>query len=235
MALFTTIFGYLNGVGLLLAIFFVVTLQALTRSDRLLDWLLKFLCRAIPVVFGCRVRVTGQLHVQGSKSYVFMSNHVNLFDPVILFGHIPNTVRGVELEDHFSWPLWGPITRRAGTIPISHRHVGQAVLSLKRAAESLRQGTSILILPEGHRTRDGQMGTFMRGPFRLAREAGADIVPVALRDAFTRKNVHTPLVHPGTMVCAIGKPIAAETVAAYSERELRDTVRMEIQKLLEWM
>jgi len=231
--LLTTILGYgMTAAGLLL-ILFLVLLQNLLGNQRLFDPLIKLICRVLPLGFGCRVRVTGREHIDPDKPYIFMSNHVNIFDPVIIYGHIPNFLRAVEIEDHFSWPVWGTIIRRLGNIPISHKHVARALDSLQKAAELVRRGTSIAILPEGHRTRDGYLSAFMRGPFRLALNVEADIVPLAMKGGFERKSVHSPLVRPGRMELAIGRPISFESFATQTERELRDTVRAAIEKLLE--
>ena len=210
------------------------TLAAKAGLDpELADPLIKLICRVLPLGFGCRVRVTGREQIDPDKPYIFMSNHVNIFDPVIIYGHIPNFLRAVELEDHFSWPVWGTITRRLGNIPISHKHMARALESLHKAAELVRRGTSIAILPEGHRTRDGRLGAFMRGPFRLALNVEADIVPMALRGAYDRKNVHSLLVRPGKMELAVGSPISFRTFATQTERELGNTVREAMEKLLE--
>lgn len=72
----------------------------------------------------------------------------------------------------------------------------------------------------------------MRGPFRLALNVEADIVPMALRGLFDRKSVHSPRVHPGLMELAIGRPISFRAVTTQTERELRSTIREAIEELL---
>ncbi|MEE8441575.1 MAG: hypothetical protein V3S41_07630, partial [Spirochaetia bacterium] len=112
MVLLITVLGYGIAAVLLLEILFLVLLQNLLGSEKVFDPLLKLLCRLSPLGFGCRVHVTGRKHIDIDRAYIFMSNHVNIFDSLILYGHIPNFVRAVELEDHFKWPVWGTITRR---------------------------------------------------------------------------------------------------------------------------
>jgi 1-acyl-sn-glycerol-3-phosphate acyltransferase len=213
-------------------VLFVVLVQYVIGDRRRLDWILKLLCKAILLVFGWRVRVTGRQHLRGLGPCLFMANHVNIFDPILLYGHIPRFVRAVELEDHFSWPIWGMIVRRAGFIPISHTRVASAMRSLALAAEAVRGGTSIIILPEGHRTRNGELGRFMRGAFRLATNLGADIVPVAIRGAYRLKNVHSRLVRPGKVEMVIGAPIRRPGGTRETERELADRVHKTIAELL---
>jgi 1-acyl-sn-glycerol-3-phosphate acyltransferase len=211
---------------------FWITLQNLTRTRSRFDPLIKLLCRACLVPFGIRVRVTGRERLSESESVLYMANHVSILDPILLFAAIPGRVRGVELEDHFSWPIWGSITRRIGNIPISHRNTAAAIASLDRAAKALRGGTSIVILPEGHRTRTGEPGPFMRGPFRLASQTSATIVPVALRDLYDRKNVHSPRMHPGTVTVAFGRALPPAEYAHLSDRKTAALLHERIVQLL---
>ncbi len=244
MSLATTILGYITAAPLLLCALALILLENLgsevlnsfgrtaEHGRRALDGWVKLICRLSLIPFGIRVRVTGRWRLQPDGVYIFMANHVNIFDPIVLYGHIKHTVRGVELEQHFDWPLWGTIIRRIGTIPISHRSVASALESLNRAAETLRGGVSILILPEGHRTRDGRLRPFMRGPFRLALDTRADIVPVALKGLYERNRAKTLRVLPGKIEIKFGDPIVYESFADRTPRELAERVRTAIEELL---
>jgi 1-acyl-sn-glycerol-3-phosphate acyltransferase len=237
MSLLATIFGYAAAGPLLAAALFWLLLQRivapLTGGRRPFDPLVRAICRACLLCFGIRVRLAGRHRLNSGRAYVFMANHVSIFDPLVLYAAMDRPARGVELEDHFSWPLWGAITRHAGTIPISHRDAVGALASLGRAAAAVRSGTSIIILPEGHRTRDGRLRPFMRGPFRLAIAAGADIVPVVMKNLYERKSVHSRLVSPGTVRVVFGGVLPYERFAGCGEQELRRLVRAAIEELLE--
>jgi 1-acyl-sn-glycerol-3-phosphate acyltransferase len=233
MHVLTSVVGYLLGSLLLIALTILATIQSIIGNQRLFDTQTKFICRWIPGVFGIRVITMGAENIDKAATQIFMANHVNIFDGFILYGHIPNFFRGIELEDHFSWPIWGFITKRLGNIPISHTNIESAVESLNRAREALSNGTSIGILPEGHRTRDGELQPFKRGAFRLAKNADVGVTPVAIRNLWERKTVHSPLVRPGIVYLVFGETIAAETAHGLSERELRDLVKSRIQRMLE--
>ena len=162
-----------------------------------------------------------------------MSNHVNIFDVFLLYGYIPNFARGVELDTHFKWPVWGKVTTRFGNIPISQKHFQSALNSLNKAEQAIQNGTSIIILPEGHRTRDGKLLPFMRGPFMMAKKAKADIVTSAMIGAYKIKRVKHWLVRPGIAKFVFGDIIAYEFYKDLSTHELKDLVREKIQKLID--
>ena len=181
MHFLTTAFGYFSAIILILITLILVLVQSLIGNQKLFDPLIRLLCRILPAMFGIRVKTLGLEKLDPEKTYLFMANHVNIFDGFILYGHIPHFIRGVELEDHFSWPVWGTITRRMGNIPISHKNTVEALKSLDTAQTALSMGTSIAILPDGHRTRDGKLQHFMRGPFMRAKNAEVDIKPIGMK------------------------------------------------------
>lgn len=228
----STIIGYLLVIPLLLFISFLVIIQSLLGNQKLFDKLLKYSCRRIPVFFGIKVKTFNLDNISPGKPYIFMANHVNIFDGFILYGYIPSFIRGVELESHFSWPVWGTITRKIGNIPISHNNPKAALKSLDKASKEITKGTSIIILPEGHRTRNGELQTFMRGPFRLAKKANVDIIPIAMKGLWDRKSVNSKIVHPGTVEFVVGNPITAESYKNISDRKLKDIIKNIIMGML---
>jgi 1-acyl-sn-glycerol-3-phosphate acyltransferase len=196
------------------------------------DKFIKWLCRMFLRSFFIKVKVIGLEKIDPEKTYIFMSNHVNIFDVFLLYGYIPNLARGVELDSHFKWPLWGKVTTRFGNIPISQKHFQSALDSLNQAEHAIKNGTSIIILPEGHRTRDGKLLPFMRGPFLMAKKAKVDIVTAAMIGAFQIKRVKHWLVKPGMVKFVIGDIITHESFKDLSTHELKDLVRKKIQKLI---
>lgn len=216
--------------------FFVlgVTVIVLTFlfEPRQYDRFVKWLCRSFLKLLFIRVETIGLEKIDPGKTYLFMSNHVNIFDVFLLYGHIPNFARGVELDDHFRWPIWGQVITRFGNIPISQKYYQSALESLSKAEAALKNGTSIIILPEGHRTKDGKLLPFMRGPFLLAQRADVDIVPMAMVGAFEIKRVNHWLLRPGTVKLVVGDVISHTTFKHLSTKELRDRVKESIQSLM---
>jgi 1-acyl-sn-glycerol-3-phosphate acyltransferase len=209
-----------------------VIICSLVFRPKQYDKFIKWLCRMFLSSFFINVKVIGREKIDPAKTYIFMSNHVNIFDVFLLNGYIPNFARGVELDSHFNWPIWGPVITRFGNIPISHRHFQSSLNSLGKAEETLQNGTSIIILPEGHRTKDGNLLPFMRGPFLMAKKAKTDIVTTAMIGAFKIKRVKHWLVKPGTVKFVFGDIITYESFKDLSTHELKDLVKHNIQKLI---
>jgi 1-acyl-sn-glycerol-3-phosphate acyltransferase len=84
---------------------------------------------------------------------------------------------------------------------------------------------SIIVLPEGHRTLDGNFRPFMRGVFLLAKEAGTAIMPMVMVGAFEINRKGSLLVRPGKMVLRFGEPISYEDIKDLKVGDIRNKVR----------
>ncbi len=228
-----TVFLYIIALILFLFIGITVIILSYLFKPRTYDRFVKWLCRFFVRSLFIRVKTIGTENFDHNKAYLFVSNHVNIFDLFILNGYIPNFARGVEQDKHFDWPIWGKVTARFGNIPISQTQFKSALKSLEKAEQAVREGTSIIIMPEGHRTRDGELLPFMRGPFMLALKTKADIVPMAMVGAFAVKKVTHRTIRPGKIKVVFGETILYENIKNLSSKELRDLVKDKIQKLIE--
>ena len=130
---------------------------------------------------GVRVHVSGAAHVQVGKPYVIVANHVSNFDPITLFASVPTGMTYVAKMELLKVPVFGEIIRRTGAVFVDRGDTHKAVAAMQAAASRVRGGQSVLVFPEGTRSRDGQLQSFKKGGFLLAQQAGVDILPVVLR------------------------------------------------------
>ena len=225
-------FFWMAGILFLIIIFPVIICATFLFPIEKYDPLLKWACRTLLHLFFIRVELQGREHLKEGHAYLYICNHVNLFDIPIFAGYLPHIVRGVELDLHFEWPIYGAIIKRVGNIPISQKNVHSAQKSYDKAREALRNNISIVILPEGHRTRTGTLQPFARFPFKFAQQVNADIVPMALKDLFKIKKKGSWLIRPGTVTINIGQPISVDELSQYDSKELRDLIRNKIAALI---
>lgn len=129
---------------------------------------------------GIRVRVEGPENVHPRETTIFCANHQSAMDIPILFVHLPVQFRFVAKRSLFRMPFMGWHLRRSGHIPVERDRPREALKSLEQAAQKVREGKSVVLFPEGHRSRDGQIGPFKAGSFYLAILAGVPIVPITL-------------------------------------------------------
>lgn len=127
-----------------------------------------------------RLEVHGREHLVPREPYLVMSNHQSHYDIPVLFQALRIPMRMVAKKELFRIPFLSGAMRAAGFVELDRQHQRRAIETLISARESLAPSTSIWIAPEGTRSRNGRLGTFKRGGFRMAIENRLRILPVAI-------------------------------------------------------
>lgn len=149
------------------------------------DWFQRTFCRRIAFLSGAQVEVQRAPGFDANRTSFFVANHVNLFDPFMLYCAIPQFVRGWELESHFKIPAYGWLMKRFGNVPVPDiRRPSDLKRMWRLTQDAVDGGTSLIIFPEARRTRDGHVDQFQDGGFRVAQQLGIPIVPVSLVGSF---------------------------------------------------
>lgn len=147
------------------------------RSDeRLRSW-----SRALLDYADIDLTIEGLDNVPRDHACVYMSNHQSHYDIPILFALFPGTLRMVAKSELFRIPLWGRAMREAGFVAVDRSGDRErAVAAMKICAQAIAAGVNIWLAPEGTRSADGKLGKLKKGGFLLARDTGADIIPIAI-------------------------------------------------------
>ncbi|HNZ35977.1 MAG TPA: lysophospholipid acyltransferase family protein [Candidatus Marinimicrobia bacterium] len=193
--------------------------------------LVQQICRAALRTIGIRIKVSGLDRFDHQQSYLIICNHESLLDAFICPAYIPMYFTTIELADHFKWPLWGWMIRNWGNIPLQHGQLKSSLTSLDQAANLLKNGTSILIFPEGSRTTDGKLLSFKKGAFYLAYRAKADILPLAINGLWRAKTRGDWRLRSANVSLNFGEPIRYSTYQHLSPDELRNLCFETIQQL----
>jgi 1-acyl-sn-glycerol-3-phosphate acyltransferase len=122
---------------------------------------------------------TGFEHIRGQGPFVICSNHESIIDILALF-QLPGNFKWISKDSNFKIPVMGWWMRFAGYIPLVRGNRESAAECMRRAAEWLKKGVSVVFFPEGTRSRDGEVQPFKRGAFKLAIETGVPVLPVTL-------------------------------------------------------
>jgi 1-acyl-sn-glycerol-3-phosphate acyltransferase len=189
--------------------FFLISLPVMvvTRSGDFPMWLARRAWSpACLWVTGCR-RAVERLPALPDGPLVFASNHESALDIWVLVEKLPRTVRFIAKRELFQIPIFGWYLRLGGHIPVDRRNHAQAVQALRAAAAAVRAGTSLIVFPEGTRSRDGRVQPFKKGPFALAMEARVPVVPVAVSGSAAVTPRGLVAVWPGPIRVAVGEPI----------------------------
>lgn len=177
-----------------------------------------------------QLAVAGLDRVPSEGPVIYMGNHQGNFDIHALSRAIPRTFSWVAKEELFRVPIFGSAMRRAGYIPLDRSDGRKALRSMRLAADRIAAGTSVVIFPEGTRTKDGSLLPFKRGAFLLAARAGVPIVPFTINGSMERNPPNKLELYPGIINVSFAPPIRT---AGASEGELMQRVREAVAAGLE--
>jgi len=156
-------------------------------------------------------------------SCIFVANHSSHYDTPILFTAIPRQLRIIAKATLRHVPFVGWHLSRAGHLLIDRSNPGAGVL--KRMQRMMRQGASLIVYPEGARTRDGKLMKFKGGVFLLAIENGLPIVPVTVAGSRAVMPRGRLMVCPASVQVTVHDAIPTVGLAREDARALADRAR----------
>ncbi len=221
------------------ATFFTVTMSpavvlhsAFRPTARTLRLWMRPWARFILTLWGVRVRVETRAPVPDGP-VVFASNHVNSLDiPVAMLG-LPRPFLYVARHEIRAWPMVGWVLEKTACLFIDRSNARRSVADLRRVADRIRGGDSVLLYPEGGRSHGHALHPFMRGPFVLAIEAGVPVVPVTVVGHAGLLSVVGKLARPGETRFVLGEPIPTAGLTRADAADLQEQVRAAIASELE--
>jgi 1-acyl-sn-glycerol-3-phosphate acyltransferase len=136
-----------------------------------------------------RFRYSGTLPKDPRRPYVVVSNHESFTD-ILLISHLPWEMKWLSKAELFRIPVMGWLMWLAGDIPVKRGFGPSAVEAMARCRKALANRVSVMIFPEGTRSKTAELLPFKDGAFRLAIEAGVPILPLAVSGTSTALRKH---------------------------------------------
>ena len=167
---------------------------------------------------GIRLELSGLENVPSGRSCIFMCNHVSNLDPPVVLPLLPGRCSVLLKKELMNIPILGLAMRMGQFVPVARGQDRVAArASVAAAADALRSGLNILVFPEGTRSLDGRLAVFKKGPFYLAQETGAPIVPMAISGTERMMKKGSAAIQPGIARVQMLKAIDS---TEYATREL---------------
>ena len=184
---------------------------------------------------GVDVTVDGLDRVVPGRTYVFVANHQSIYDIPVLFWSLPFQLRIIAKESLGRFPVLGPHLKRTGHMLVDRSHPDRAGV-FGWASRLTANGLSLIVFPEGTRSRTGMMGKFKGGSIMLAMQAGLPLVPLSVvgsRHVMKKGELTT---RPGRVTLVVHRPIemtANPDPSIADVRELANRVREVIRPAVE--
>jgi len=170
---------------------------------------------------GVRIRVSGAEHARAPRPAVFVFNHQSQFDMVVLAAVLGAGFTGIVKKEVTANPVFGPLLRFAGATFIDRADSAGARAALAPVVQTLHDGLSIVIAPEGTRSLTPRVGPFKKGAFHIAKQAGVPIIPVVIRNAGEIAWRNSAVVRRGAVDVAVLPPI---DVSGWDADDMADEV-----------
>ncbi len=202
-----------------------IIISFFTHSGNPVHIIARIWARSILFVSRIKVTVNGFANIDPSRSYAYMSNHQSNFDIPILLAYLPVQFRWLAKAELFKIPIFGRAMRGAGYVKIDRFNQESAFESINEAARKMKNGVSVMIFPEGTRSRDGNIRPFKKGGFVMAVDAGVPIVPVILLGTWPIMDKSSLRINTGEVSLNIETPIATTGYTRDTKDDLIESVR----------
>lgn len=119
--------------------------------------------------------------ISEDEPFVLIANHQSNIDIPLLLGYFPKQIGFVAKKEMQNWPIIGLWMKRIKCVFLDRKNPREGIKSMRVAIENIKNGYSIVIFPEGTRSKTGEIDEFKKGSFKLAIDPGVKIIPVTIK------------------------------------------------------
>jgi 1-acyl-sn-glycerol-3-phosphate acyltransferase len=179
-----------------------------------------------------RFRILDEVHPDPRRPYVFVANHRSNADAFLIV-RLPWEMKWLAKNAVMKIPLLGWQMRTAGDVPVARGQKESRQRAMEEMRKWLDRKVSVFLFPEGTRSEDGSLGAFREGAFRLAIEAGVDVVPLAIEGTEECLPKHSLIFQPATATITVLPPVSTAGLQAADSARLAAGVRERIRRHLD--
>jgi 1-acyl-sn-glycerol-3-phosphate acyltransferase len=201
------------------------------KNGRAQHRIARFWARTLVFFTGCSLTLRGVENLRKHPVAVYAANHTSYMDTPVVFAGLPFQFRILAKKELWPIAFIGWYLDRSGQIPIDTRNPRATLSSLGVGVKALRSGMPLFVFPEGGRTPDGELQSFLSGAAYLAIRAQVPLVPIALSGVYDLLPIHTRHLYPGALTLAAGEPIDTTGMTVRQTDELTERLRAAIQQM----
>jgi 1-acyl-sn-glycerol-3-phosphate acyltransferase len=212
-------------------LFYAMRLKAYDRRgdrqgrDEYLYSVVRTWAKAMVANSGSRVTVTGIENIPAEGSVLFVSNHQSDFDIPLMLGYLSKNkgfVAKVELEN---FPLLSRWMRETRCVFLDRKDLRKSIKTIREGAEILKSGHSLIIFPEGTRSRSPRTGEFKKGSLKMAVKANVPVVPVTINHSWKIMGTRGLIIAPADVELTVSPAIYPDKLTEDERQNLSDIVR----------
>ncbi len=182
-------------------------------------------------IVGVKVTVNGLENIPEDEAVLFIGNHTSYFDIITTYPIMKRPTGFVAKKEIKKIPILPWVMHFVRCLFLDRENPRAGLQTILKAAEYIQDGISIVIFPEGTRSKDGTLGEFKEGSFKIATKAKCPVVPMGIigtPDVFEK---HTPWMKPAKVTINFGKPVSTAEMSRPEMKALPSMIREEVARL----
>ncbi len=184
--------------------------------------------RFLLLTAGVRVTVKGAENIPADRAVLFVSNHQGNFDIPVLFSSLHRPIGFLAKIELAKVPVLHAWMPKLGCVFIDRANPRQSIKAIQKCAEVLKGGHSVVIFPEGTRSRGTRMGDFKKGSLRLVEKAGVPIVPVTVNGTYQVMEARKNRINAANVSVTISPPVDYGGMSKEEQEDIGSVIRKAI-------
>ena len=193
--------------------------------------IVKWGLKVIGFISGVKLEVNGIDNVPDDQAVLFVGNHISFFDIIVTYPLMKRPTGYIAKKEIKKVPFLSWWMYFVNCIFLDRKDPRQGLKSVLEASEKIKNGTSIFLIPEGTRSKDGKLAQFKDGGFKIATKAKAPIIPIGIQGTSDILENHFPIIKSGKVIVNFGKPVYTSEMSKAEQKSLPDLVREQVKEL----
>jgi 1-acyl-sn-glycerol-3-phosphate acyltransferase len=215
----------LVSIPFLLVYFLLGFLGQKKSQENLLSRVTCIWARQMIAAAGGKVEVSGLENMPPPQGVLYVSNHQGAFDIPLLLGYVPGLKGFVSKKQNFRLPVVGTWMKLLRCVILDRENLRQSARAIITGVRYLKEGWSLVIFPEGTRSKSGTMGRFKEGSFKLATRSGVAVVPLTLDGSYRLFEAKGSRITPGILRLHIHPAIVLSALTDEQKNNLAEQVQ----------
>lgn len=229
---------------LFLAIYFIISLPLMLigliiqqfnmnlRNNLAYSWL-KVGLKIVTIVSGIKLTLNGLDNIPQDRAVLFTGNHTSLFDIVVTYPYLKRPTGYISKKEIKKVPILSWIMYFLNCIFLDREDPRSGLNMVLKSAESITNGVSMFLFPEGTRSKTGELLDFKEASFKIVSKSKCTVVPVAITGTADIFENHFPKIKSAKVTVTFGEPIDTADWSRAEFKELPSITRDRIATLLD--
>jgi len=195
--------------------------------------LVQFGFKAVLFVCGTKITEIGHENVPTDRAVLYVSNHRGAFDIPIIYTRVPRLTGFIAKDEMLKYPLLRDWMKALYCLFLNRDDIKEGLKIILQAIEYIKKGISIVVFPEGTRSRTDEMLPFKEGSLKISNKTGCPIVPIAITGTSAIFEDQFPRIRPCRVLIEYGTPIYPEELSKEDRKFLGAYTQNVIQGMLD--